>query len=317
MLIRDLLAFKTRAQVVSIRPDRSLRAAAREMVVHNIGALVVTDDAGELVGVISERDLVRALTLFDVGLVEIPISEVMTRSVITCTLQDTAFHVLKVMNTNRIRHIPVLKKNQIYGVVSLRELDRAYRHLQSQALTDELTGLSNRRHFLQHLRQEISTYKRYGNPFSVALIDIDHFKRVNDTFGHTAGDLVLQSLSDVMGQQLRLIDVAGRLGGEEFAVLFPNTAASDAYCACDRLMDSIRRQTTKTEQGDIRITVSMGLTASASNTADAESILKQADTLMYDAKAAGRDRIVVDAALDDIAGIGPVQSAGQASMLTL
>lgn len=294
MLIRDLLAYKTTSTVVNITPKRSLRDAAREMVSHNIGALIVTDDDGYLVGVISERDLVRALTLFDVGLVEIPVSEVMTRTVITCSPLDTASEILKVMNKNRIRHIPVLEEEKIVGVVGLRELDRAYRHLQSQALTDELTGLSNRRHFLQHLRQEISAYGRYGNPFSVAMLDIDHFKKVNDTYGHAAGDQVLVALSELIGQKLRLVDVAGRLGGEEFAILFPNTEINEAKAACDRLLDDVRAQKINTDSGDISITVSVGLTASVTSIADPEALLKEADILLYEAKASGRDRIIAD-----------------------
>ncbi len=296
MLIRDLLAFKSRNKIIHITPDRSLRAAAREMVTHNIGALLVTNDMGELVGVISERDLVRALTLFDVGLVEIPVSEVMTRSVITCGLDESASDVLKVMNKHRIRHIPVMGPKGLAGVISLRELDRAYRHLQSQSLTDELTGLSNRRHFLQHLQQEIGSHQRYGNPFSVAMIDIDHFKKVNDTYGHAAGDQVLVALSDLLGRSLRLIDVAGRLGGEEFAILFPNTDIQEANKACGRLLDEIRNRDMETDAGTIRITVSIGLTASFCNVSGPEEILKQADTLLYEAKSAGRDRIITEQA---------------------
>ncbi len=308
MLIRDLLAFKATNRVINIAPNRSLRDAARELVTHNIGALIVIDDGGSLVGVISERDLVRALTLFDVGLVEIPVSEVMTRSVITCAPQDAASDILTIMNKSRIRHMPVMDSGQIVGVVGLRELDRAYRHLQSQALTDELTGLSNRRHFLQHLNQEISSYKRYGNPFSVAMLDIDHFKKVNDTYGHSAGDQVLKGISDLLEQKLRLIDLAGRLGGEEFAILFPNTELSEAITACDRLLEDIRRMEVETDAGLIQVTMSIGLTASVSNQMTAELLLKQADALLYEAKSAGRDRMVCDE------GLGALPELGAASV---
>lgn len=298
MLIRDLLAFKSRNKIINITPDRSLRAAAREMVTHNVGALLVTNDMGELVGVISERDLVRALTLFDVGLVEIPVSEVMTRSVITCAVDESASEVLKVMNKHRIRHIPVMGPKGLAGVISLREIDRAYRHLQSESLTDELTGLSNRRHFLQHLQQEIGSYQRYGNPFSVAMIDIDHFKKVNDTYGHAAGDQVLVALSELLGRSLRLIDVAGRLGGEEFAILFPNTDIQEASEACERLLEEIRGRDMETDAGTIRVTVSIGLTASYCNNSGPEELLKRADTLLYEAKSAGRDCLVAEDAED-------------------
>ena len=300
MLIRDLIAFKRNNTVVTVKPHKSLRDAAREMVTHNIGALIVTDDDDYLVGVISERDLVRALTLFDTGLVEIPVSEVMTRTVITCEPQNSASDILATMNKNKIRHIPVLENGNLTGVVGLRELDRAYRHLQSQALTDELTGLSNRRHFLQHLRQELSSYGRYGNPFSVAMLDIDHFKKVNDTFGHAAGDQVLKALADMLGQKLRLIDVAGRLGGEEFAILFPNTEMTEAEIACRRLLADLRDEKIQTDAGTISITMSIGLTASAATVGDGETLLKIADALLYEAKAAGRDCVITDHSNPDV-----------------
>ena len=294
MLIRDLIAYKRNNAVYTITPNKSLRDAAREMVTHNIGALIVTDDSGFLVGVLSERDLVRALTLFDAGLVEIPVSEIMTRAVITCEPHNTASEVLGVMNKNRIRHIPVTEGDKLVGVVGLRELDRAYRHLQSQALTDELTGLSNRRHFLQHLRQELSSYCRYGNPFSVAMLDIDHFKKVNDTYGHAAGDQVLIALADQLGNKLRLVDVVGRLGGEEFAILFPNTELHEAEQACQRLLKDIREDNIETDAGHLSITVSAGLTASTATIGNGEDLLKVADGLLYEAKSAGRDRVVSD-----------------------
>ena len=124
------------------------------------------------------------------------------------------------------------------------------------------------------------------------MLDIDHFKKVNDTFGHAAGDEVLIALSELIGRKLRLIDVAGRLGGEEFAILFPNTEIGEAKTACDRLLDDIRAQTINTGSGGIDITVSIGLTASATNVSDPEALLKQADALLYEAKSAGRDRVV-------------------------
>jgi diguanylate cyclase (GGDEF)-like protein len=186
-------------------------------------------------------------------------------------------------------------------MVSTRELTRAYEALQAQANTDALTGLSNRRHFLENLDIEWARSRRYRRPLSVAMIEVDRFKRVNDTYGHEAGDKVLSVLARQFDRQLRTIDRTGRLGGEEFAAIFPETDVPGARAACDRLLRAIRGTEVDLGGTKISFTVSIGLTRANPGpdgdpgTEDPAAILKRVDGLLYAAKAQGRDRIQMDA----------------------
>ncbi len=294
MRISDLLGDKGPTDVKTIRPNGALLEAARAMTSHEIGALIVADRSGKLVGIMSERDLVRAIADFGGGLVDRPVGDVMTRSVITCALDDGIVEVLFLMGSRGIRHIPVLEGEELRGVISIRELTQAYKLLQVQANTDALTGLSNRRHFIELLDGELDRYRRYQHPLSVAMIDIDHFKKVNDTYGHMAGDKVLATLADLLVREVRTIDCVGRLGGEEFALIFAETDIDKARIVCERLLETVRSTEIDVEDAKISITMSIGLAGVTPATRLSADILKKADRFMYDAKARGRDRIQVE-----------------------
>ncbi len=296
MLIRELLAQKGPSEVKCVRPEQTLLEMARKLRSNNIGALLVTDENDKLVGVVSERDLVRAIIEHESAVVERPVSDVMTRSVISCSPDDSVMETLAVMNEKQIRHIPVLERKKIRAMISIREFDHACKHLQAQARTDELTGLANRRYFMESLEKEFGRYQRFRTPFSVAMLDIDHFKHVNDMFGHEAGDRVLSALAKLLVRELRTFDGVGRLGGEEFAILFANTEIDKAEMACQRLIAAIRAEEVVTDEGTIRYTASFGLAGIDADTNDSGAMLKRADKLLYDAKNSGRNRIVTQPA---------------------
>ena len=294
MEIRDLLAEDGRREITVIHPDNSLREAARIMNSHNIGSLVVCSKERKIVGIISERNLLRAISDFDKGLFEKRVSDIMTRSVITCSLDENLAEVLSLMKKNSVRHIPVLKYNELVGIVSIRELTQAYELLQAEANTDALTGLSNRRSLLKALESELGRASRFGHPLSVAMIDVDHFKHVNDTFGHQAGDKVLCTLAKFLIRELRSINKVGRLGGEEFVAIFPETNISGAGLVCNRLLDTISAAEVDLGVAKISFTVSIGLTEVNGAMDGPLGILNRADELMYDAKVRGRNCIQVD-----------------------
>lgn len=173
------------------------------------------------------------------------------------------------------------------------ELAEANDRLLVLATTDSLTGLANRRHFLEKLQEEISRSQRYGRPFSVAMVDADHFKSVNDTYGHDIGDKVLQRLSNLMTGAARDVDCVGRLGGEEFAILLPETAVEGAKVFCERLLAHIREAEVDTGGEPLRFTVSIGLTEVCQGETKTDVILNRADEALYEAKEGGRDRVVL------------------------
>ena len=217
MDIKQLLAEKTTGDVETILHSSSIRETAGKLLEHRIGALLVTDEQCHIRGIVSERDLVQVVASRDVQSGEAPVSKIMTRSVVTCGPTDEVASVLRLMNSKAIRHLPVIDDGKLVSMVSIRELTTAYEMLQIEANTDPLTELSNRRPFLKTLSTEFDRAERYRRPMSVAMIDIDHFKSVNDTLGHDAGDKVLQGLASLLLSDFRNVDMVGRLGGEEFA----------------------------------------------------------------------------------------------------
>jgi diguanylate cyclase (GGDEF)-like protein len=150
---------------------------------------------------------------------------------------------------------------------------------------------------MDRLREEIDRTRRYGTPFAVAFIDIDNFKRINDEHGHLSGDDILQQLTQACVKQVREIDTLARIGGEEFALLLPQTTAEDAERLVERLRAGVAATRTKIGDRWLEITVSIGLTSAAEGALDVNGILRVADEALYAAKRQGKNRLVARAAL--------------------
>ncbi len=163
------------------------------------------------------------------------------------------------------------------------------------AATDALTGLNNRREFEQRARAELLRSQRYIRPLTLMMIDIDHFKIVNDSFGHHAGDMILKVVASTINNTKRESDIAGRVGGEEFAVLLPETTKEDAWSFAERLCVRVRECSPAFDGVSPALTVSIGLAAASAGTAGIETLMRQADQALYEAKRSGRDRIVIAA----------------------
>lgn len=156
---------------------------------------------------------------------------------------------------------------------------------------DFLTGLHNRRHFEQKLAQEVARSARYGSSGAVLMIDVDNFKMVNDTFGHLAGDDLLKGIAGLLKHRMRHTDIIARVGGDEFAVLLPETSGTQATAAADDFVNALDKQATMLANQSIHITASVGV-ASFDHISEAE-VLARADAAMYAAKQAGRNRYVI------------------------
>lgn len=166
--------------------------------------------------------------------------------------------------------------------------------LRNRAHHDSLTGLINRGHFTELGAAEIGRSQRYGQPLSLMMLDLDHFKKVNDTRGHQAGDVALQTCAHVLGRECREFDIAARLGGEEFTVLLPNTALHEAMQAAERMRVAISQQPVLLEGGDaFHLTTSVGV-AEIQPEETLESLLRRADAALYAAKQSGRNRVRAD-----------------------
>jgi diguanylate cyclase (GGDEF)-like protein/PAS domain S-box-containing protein len=166
--------------------------------------------------------------------------------------------------------------------------------LERQAHQDYLTGLCNRRYFLELGELELSRTQRYGNALCLLMLDIDHFKSINDSHGHKAGDKVLQTFGKVCQETLRDVDIVGRLGGEEFAILLPQTGLEKAVEAAERLRDIIGGTDVMLAAGlPLRFTVSIGVTLLKGNDVNIDMLLDQADKALYEAKQTGRNKVCI------------------------
>lgn len=164
--------------------------------------------------------------------------------------------------------------------------------LRDESMHDSLTGLWNRTAILEILQREIERGQRDGASVGIIIADIDHFKKVNDTFGHKAGDAVLCKATEIMKNKLRPYDAIGRYGGEEFLIVMPGCQLQDAANKAERLRYELSGSQIQTDQGIIGLTVCMGVTASApDNTVSTDILIQAADAAMYDAKRAGRNRV--------------------------
>lgn len=170
--------------------------------------------------------------------------------------------------------------------------------LQRLASTDSLTGISNRRYFLQRAQVELLRSERYGLRLALLMLDIDRFKNVNDTFGHGMGDAVLKAVVGACNQSLRQVDILGRLGGEEFAALLPQTDQAGALAIAERMRRAVAAVEIPAKEGTIRVTISLGL-AELRRGEDLDALMRRADAALYQAKDEGRDRVCVCATRED------------------
>jgi len=180
--------------------------------------------------------------------------------------------------------------NAMEKVALLRKIEEQRAELTRLATLDELTGLHNRRFFLKRLREEVERATRYQARLSLLLLDVDHFKRVNDTYGHLVGDAVLASLAGTLRATFRRTDVAARYGGEEFCALLPETDRAGAEQVAERLRQVFAaRPVDLQDGGKLSVTCSVGVAEFGVDAADAQGLLKVADARLYRAKAGGRN----------------------------
>mgnify|MGYP003636814929 CR=1 FL=1 len=173
-----------------------------------------------------------------------------------------------------------------------RDLKAANAELTRLATTDFLTGVWNRRRFMELGEAEVARVRRSGRSFGMAMMDVDHFKSVNDTHGHDAGDNVLRALAEACVDRLRNVDIVGRMGGEEFALILPETDPQGAMLTVERLREYLSELAIPIDSGTLTVTVSIGVTTVRDPSDTIEGALKRADEALYKAKGSGRNRTV-------------------------
>lgn len=324
MIDETIRQFMSR-DVLSGDPDTSLVEAVARMSRSPQSAFIVCED-DQPVGVMTEKDAVDLLARVLAGeaFVDLRVSDCMTSPAYTLHEASVMGDVIRIMAEGGFRHVPVVDdKHALIGIVDSSELQSALNaalekrgrnlevavmartaelqaanaRLEALSRHDALTGLANRRAMDEKLDELSETRTRYGNPYSVALIDIDFFKPYNDLLGHPAGDRALCEVARVLEDTVRGIDSVFRYGGEEFLVALPETDLASAEIAADRVRAAIEAKGLPHPDSDVAecITVSVGVATSSSISGEAaegwHAVLDAADAALYSAKSAGRNRI--------------------------
>ncbi len=195
--------------------------------------------------------------------------------------------------TGEVQNICVI----VYDVTDIasnrKQLETANAKLQMLSRTDGLTGLNNRRFWQEQFEAEYRRYKRTGEASSLVMFDIDHFKKVNDNYGHPAGDDVIRATADMLKETMRITDVAGRYGGEEFAVILVKTESDSATIFAERLRENIANLLVTHEDHEIRYTISLGIAELNPGIKSAAEWMEKADSALYRSKEGGRNRVTV------------------------
>lgn len=194
--------------------------------------------------------------------------------------------------TDHVRPIPDSKGNIVYyegSLIDISERKKAEQDLQLLATTDPLTGLPNRRYFFSQAEQVFARPNRPSSAYAILMIDIDHFKKINDDHGHATGDIVLHEVAQRIHANLRVNDISGRYGGEEFSILLMRISEEETRQITDRLCTNLAREPVKVGKEEIRITVSIGVAILNDSSSSLDDLLQRADQALYAAKQAGRN----------------------------
>ncbi|MAS65282.1 GGDEF domain-containing protein [Halopseudomonas aestusnigri] len=195
--------------------------------------------------------------------------------------------------TGKTDHVCLIIYDVTGVAVNKRQLESANTKLQELALRDGLTGLLNRRYWESCLEREFARHQRYDNPVSLVIFDIDHFKRVNDTYGHQTGDEVIRSVAEITSRLARETDFAGRYGGEEFVVLLPGTHLEGAAQFAERLRQAVEQQVLDYQGSPLSYTISLGVATISDDMANYQILLERADKALYASKEQGRNRVTL------------------------
>jgi len=206
--------------------------------------------------------------------------------------------------------VPLLSENKFVGILTVEDLPRMdfdrfvivamqfalemkkvllYETVEALAITDSLTGLYTRRYFFERLNEELNRSKKHNFKFTFLMIDIDDFKKCNDTHGHLVGDVILREVSRIIKENVREIDLVARYGGEEFLVILPETDKKPAMFVAERIRKKIKENVFKAYDEALRITISAGLAAYPEDASEMEDVVEKADKALYAAKSSGKD----------------------------
>jgi len=242
--------------------------------------------------------------MFGIGLLTAIVAAIILTRSILIPLRALQEGARRLGNGDLGYRMPALRRDELGELAQVfndmaQMLEENQRMLKYQASRDGLTGLYNKREFHLRLSQEAVRATRYRHPVSLMMLDLDHFKNINDTYGHPAGDKALRNTAIRLAVELRPTDVAARYGGEEFAVVLPETAAADALRIAERIRAHVENDAIRIDEDQsIHLTISIGVASLPDNAATESDLMQRADAALYAAKAGGRNRVCMAGAHD-------------------
>lgn len=271
---------------------------------NKIGAIAIIDKKNIPTGIITERDIVAGLYKYRDKILNKFAKDIMSSPLVYISPESDLEEAAMLMALNRIRRLPVIKDNKLIGIVTYRDLANTLRKsyytleekteiLEDKANKDPLTGLYNKGYILEQLKYYFNLYTSTAKPFSIIMLDIDYFKKVNDIYGHLCGDYVLKKLASIFLEQTRSFNITGRYGGEEFIILAPGSNASSAFDFAERLRTLIETIQFSYEGKNFKITISAGIAELNPKVKKPETLIKNADIALYQAKNSGRNKCVI------------------------
>ncbi len=283
---------------IAVNLEDSLIESCRIMTKNRISCVVVRK-SNKPVGVLSERSVVRWLA--DTKKVNSPVKEVMRNPAVCIEPRKTVMEALSLMRENHIRRLVITQKGEIVGLVTQSDLLEATVRLLSQteskkeeyktiAQKDLLTGLFSRNYFETVFKREAERIKRYGGLLSVVIFDLDNFKEINDTFGHSAGDKTLKEAGKIIESFSRGADIVARYGGDEFIVLLPGVGTRGPKVYAERVRKNVEEYF---QAKPVKLTVSAGLCKWTLKINTAKRMVKKADRCLYYAKKKGKNIVQV------------------------
>lgn len=256
----------------------------------NVKETVVVEDINNDPLMADTKDILEKLNLRSLMVVPIKVREEVVGTLFLRTSRKDSFTQKEVRLCQVIAN---MAGNALANAHLFESLELANLELEKLAITDGLTGAYNHRHFRARLEEEFSRATRYNIPLSCIMLDIDHFKSINDAFGHAQGDIVLKEITDVLRKSVRKTDIVARYGGEEFVVLLPHTDKEGAFIQAERIREAAKGNRCSGSNTCIMVTVSLGVvTFPSQDINSADDLVGRADNALYEAKRNGRNRTV-------------------------
>jgi len=288
--------------VLTASKSDTILEMSQRLQAHRIGAIVIVDHNHYPVGIVSERDIIRSLGVYKEHALNKQAQDIMSSPVLTLEPDQDIETAATLMSLNMIRRIPVTQDDKLIGIISYRDITNALRKsyymleqktekLEDKANHDPLTGLFNKGYMEEQLTYHFELAKRSGNPMAVMFLDIDHFKKVNDTYGHQRGDEVLKRIAHILKDKSRAINVVGRFGGEEFMIIGPISDYKSALYLGERIRTAVEKEVFSHDNTDFNITISIGISVWNSSIASEKDLVKFADEALYTAKRNGRNQV--------------------------